>query len=237
MDGRVKEKLKKPRTCINGMFPKGPTNSWSTLVQTWSTKRYYSASVPVKGKLLLVLGGYGMVTTDLATSDSCMLQMAASPASPALVIITPPWHRRHLTPMALEALTILTEAVFGCATFNSPMHDNREVVLAVGGYEQSHCSSPRLFPTQIPAWTTSNYYSFIWLFYLTVLHYSWNSTTFCLKTMLSFILHPRDWCVILQSHKHRHIDRYVIQRFHGFANISRIKQECLNPPCISHLGL
>jgi len=63
--------------------------------------------------------------------------------------------------MALEALTILTEAVFGCATFNSPMHDNREVVLAVGGYFQSHCSSPRLFPTQIPAWTTSNYYSFI----------------------------------------------------------------------------
>ena len=134
------------------------------------------------------------------------------------------------------SLDILTEVVFGCATFNSPMHDNREVVLAVGGYEQSHCSSPRLFPTQIPAWTTSNYYSFIWLFYLTVLHYSWNSTTFCLKTMLSFILHPRDWCVILQSHKHRHIDRYVIQRFHGFANISRIKQECLNPPYISHLG-
>ena len=124
--------------------------------------------------------------------------MAASPAAALVIIITPPWHRRHLT-NGTATLDILTEAVFGCATFNSPMHDNREVVLAVGGYEASHCSSPRLFPTQIPAWTTSNYYSFIWLFYLTVLHYSWNGTTFCLKTMLSFILHPRDWCVILPS--------------------------------------
>jgi hypothetical protein len=34
---------------------------------------------------------------------------------------------------SLPPLTFEAEAVFGCATFNSPMHDNREVVLAVGG--------------------------------------------------------------------------------------------------------
>ena len=136
--GGSKKNSKNPRTCINGMFPKGPTNSWSTLVQTWSTKRYYSASVPVKGKLLLVLGGYGMVTTDLPLVTMYQqMEMAASPAAFSQCHHTPPWHRRHLTPMALEALTILTEAVFGCATFNSPMHDNREVVLAVGGYGQA----------------------------------------------------------------------------------------------------
>ena len=52
---------------------------------------------------------------------------------------------------------------FGCATFNSPMHDNREVVLAVGGYEQA--TAEVLDYTQPnPAWTTSNYYSFVYCF-------------------------------------------------------------------------
>jgi hypothetical protein len=45
---------------------------------------------------------------------------------------------------------------FGCATFNSPMHDNREVVLAVGGFlkataEVLDYSQPN------PAWEESNY--------------------------------------------------------------------------------
>ena len=38
--------------------------------------------------------------------------------------------------MALPPLKF-DRSSFGCATFNSPMHDNREVVLAVGGYEQA----------------------------------------------------------------------------------------------------
>ena len=45
---------------------------------------------------------------------------------------------------------------FGCATFNSPMHDNREVVLAVGGAGTT--TAEVLDYTQPnPAWTESNY--------------------------------------------------------------------------------
>ena len=56
---------------------------------------------------------------------------------------------------------------FGCATFNSPMHENREVVLAVGGSGQA-TAEVLDYSQPNPAWTTSNYYSFICiLFYLT----------------------------------------------------------------------
>ena len=50
----------------------------------------------------------------------------------------------------------MTEVVFGCATFNSPMHDNREVVLAVGG--SGTATAEVLDYTQTnPAWEESNY--------------------------------------------------------------------------------
>ena len=137
MDGRGQKNSKNPRTCINGMFPKGPPTHGHPCPNMVHQK-ILQCQCSSEGQVVACPGRLWMVTTDFATSDSCMLQMemAASPDS-ALVIITPSWHRRHLTPMALEALTILTEAVFGCATFNSPMHDNRKVVLAVGGYEQA----------------------------------------------------------------------------------------------------
>ena len=45
---------------------------------------------------------------------------------------------------------------FGCATFSSPMHDNRVVVLAVGGYKQA--TAEVLDYTQHnPSWTESMY--------------------------------------------------------------------------------
>ena len=143
MDGRVKKNSKNLKGHALMACSLKAHQLMDTLVQTWSTKRYYSASVPVKGKLLLVLGEameWWQQTLPLVTMYAADGDGSISRSSSIGVIITPPWHRRHLTPMALEALTILTEAVFGCATFNSPMHDNREVVLAVGGYEQSHCS-------------------------------------------------------------------------------------------------
>ena len=66
--------------------------------------------------------------------------------------------------MALPPLTILTEVVFGCATFNSPMHENREVVLAVGGYWEA--TAEVLDYTQPnPAWTESIYYLFIYILF------------------------------------------------------------------------
>ena len=50
----------------------------------------------------------------------------------------------------------------GCAAFKSPLHDNREVVLAVGGQYQA--TAEVLDYTQPnPAWTESNY-SFIYCF-------------------------------------------------------------------------
>ena len=52
---------------------------------------------------------------------------------------------------------------FGCATFNSPMHENREVVLAVGGFYQA-TAEVLDYSQPNPAWTTSNYYSFIYCF-------------------------------------------------------------------------
>ena len=45
---------------------------------------------------------------------------------------------------------------FGCAVFNSAMHDNREVVLAVGGLHEA--TAEVLDHTQPNAeWTESNY--------------------------------------------------------------------------------
>ena len=53
----------------------------------------------------------------------------------------------------------------GCAKFNSPLHDNREVVLVVGGWKQS--TAELLDYTQPNAtWKESNY-SFIFVLSLT----------------------------------------------------------------------
>ena len=58
------------------MFPKA-TNSWTPLSKM-ATKRYYSASVPVKGKLL-VLGGWDD-DNSLATSDYVCSSMEMHPS-------------------------------------------------------------------------------------------------------------------------------------------------------------
>ena len=201
-DGGVK-KTQKTSDIINGCSLK-PTNSWTPLSKM-STKRCWQCQCSSEGQVVACPGRLWMVTTDLPLVNM-YLQMEMHPQHSGQDLAdgsisssssighhhTPPWHRRHLT-NGTATLDILTEVVFGCATFNSPMHDNREVVLAVGGYDQA-TAQVLDYSQPNPAWTTSNYYSFIWLFYLTVLHYSWNGTTFCLKTMLSFILHPRDWC-------------------------------------------
>ena len=126
-----------------------------------STKRWNSASVPVKGKLW-VLGGYDGGNM-LATSEYVSPDGDASQPGPDLpgprnghcavklangqVMLLGGWPResfksaiifhpdtgfdQSLPPMTFE------RSSFGCATFNSPMHENREVVLAVGGWEQA----------------------------------------------------------------------------------------------------
>ena len=140
------------------MFPKA-TNSWTPLSKM-SSKKSGSASVPVKGKLL-VLGGHDG-DNRLATSEYVSPDGDASQPGPNLpgprsshcavklgnghvmllggfpdqktVIILHPDEKtfdQSLPPLKYERWD------FGCAAFNSPMHDNREVVLAVGGWEQA----------------------------------------------------------------------------------------------------
>ena len=122
-----------------------------------STKRAYSASVPVKGKLL-VLGGTDDGWNYLATSEyvspdgdasqpgpdlpgprswHCAVKLANGqvmllggyPDTKSVIIFNPDTEDfdQSLPPLKFERVG------FGCATFSSPMHDNREVVLAVGG--------------------------------------------------------------------------------------------------------
>ena len=166
------------------MFPKA-TNSWTPLSKM-STKRDASASVPVKGKLLVLGGWYGY--KDLATSEyvspdgdasqpgpdlpgprswHCAVKLANGhvmllggwPDWKSVIVLHPDTEQfdQSLPPLKFGRRN------FGCAAFNSPMHDNREVVLAVGGSEQASAevldySQPN------PAWTTSNYYSFVYCF-------------------------------------------------------------------------
>jgi hypothetical protein len=153
------------------------TNSWTPLSKM-STKRHFSASVPVKGKLL-VLGGYDGDWNKLATSEYVSPDGDASQPGPDL-----PRPRSSHCAVKLsngqvmllggrpdensksaiifhpdtgidQSLPFLTFERWnlGCATFNSPMHENREVVLAVGGYRQA--TAEVLDYTQPnPAWTT-----------------------------------------------------------------------------------
>ena len=145
-----------------------------------STKRWSSASVPVKGKLL-VLGGKDGVINGLATSEYVSPDGDASQPGPDLpgprnahcavklsngqvmllgglpdeksVIILHPDAKtfdQSLPPL------IFDRVAFGCAAFNSPMHDNREVVLAVGGLGQATAEVLDYTQTN-PAWEESNY--------------------------------------------------------------------------------
>ena len=155
------------------------TNSW-TFLTNMSTKRSYSASVPVNGKLL-VFGGWDDNRNRLATSEYVSPDGDASQPGPDL-----PGPRSHHCAVKLsngqvmllggypdeksviifhpdtekfdQSLPPLTFERYwsGCAAFKSPLHDNREVVLAVGGGSQA--TAEVLDYTQPnPAWTESNY--------------------------------------------------------------------------------
>ena len=161
------------------------TNSW-TFLTNMSTKRAFSASVPVNGKLL-VLGGWDG-DNDLATSEyvspdgdasqpgpdlpgprsghcavklsngQVMLLGGAYPDEKSVIIFHPDTEKFDQSQPPLT----FGRAGAGCAAFKSPLHDNREVVLAVGGYSQA--TAEVLDYTQPnPAWTESNY-SFLYCF-------------------------------------------------------------------------
>ena len=163
-------------------------------------------AVPVfqwRASCCLVLGGWDG-DNSLATSDYVCSSMEMHPSqydqqtppSPPYLVLITGHHHLHIMYFlqSLPPLTFEAEAVFGCATFNSPMHDNREVVLAVGGMRTKATAQVLDYSQPNPAWTTSNYYSFIYCFiwlFCTIA----GITTFCLKTMLSFIL-LSDWCII-----------------------------------------
>ena len=161
------------------------TDNWKFLSRM-STERYRSASVPVNGKLL-VLGGWDNDRNELATSEYVSPDGDGSQPGPDLpgplsshcaakltngqvmllggdqdrksVIIFHPDTEKF--DQSLPPL-IFDRELFGCAAFKSPLHDNREVVLAVGGYNQA--TAEVLDYTQPnPAWTESNY-SFIYCF-------------------------------------------------------------------------
>jgi len=150
-------------------------NSWTPLSKM-STERYHSASVPVKGKLL-VLGGHDgdnrLATSEYVSPDGdasqpgpdlpgprsehCAVKLANGhvmllggySTEKSVIILHPDTEEfdQSLPPL------IFGRSSFGCATFNSPMHDNREVVLAVGG--PFVATAEVLDYTQPnPAWTT-----------------------------------------------------------------------------------
>jgi len=152
------------------------TNSW-TLLTNMSIKRWYSASVPVNGKLLVLGGiGYGGIGY-LATSEYVSPDGDASQPGPDLpgplyghcavklsngqvmllggdldkksVIVFNP--DTEIFDQSLPPLTFKRSDA-GCAVFKSPRHDNREVVLAVGGLFEA--TAEVLDYTQPnPAWT------------------------------------------------------------------------------------
>ena len=165
------------------MFPIAK-NSWTPLSKM-STKRYSSASVPLKGKLL-VLGGYDgdnrLATSEYVSPDGdasqpgpdlpgprsshCAVKLSngqimllgGSPDRKGVILFHPDTEKFD---QSLPPLTFVREDA-GCAAFKSPLHDNREVVLAVGGIRQA--TAEVLDYTQPnPAWTESNY-SFIYCF-------------------------------------------------------------------------
>ena len=162
------------------------TNTWTPLSKM-STKRASSASVPVKGKLL-VLGGYdGYSSNRLATSEyvspdgdasqpgpdlpgprsaHCAVKLAngqvmllgGDPDEKSVFIFHPD---TETFDQSLPSLIFNRDGA-GCAAFKSPLHDNREVVLAVGGRRQA-TAEVLDYNQPNPAWTESNY-SFIYCF-------------------------------------------------------------------------
>ena len=163
------------------------TNTW-TFLTPMTTKRSFTASVPLNGKLW-VMGGYAHPNTILSSTEFLPLDGGPSQPGPEL-----PYPRDGHCAVTLSTGQVMllggaypekksvirfdpaTETFntsmpsmrfdrysFGCTVFNSAMHDNREVVLAVGGDGES--SAEVLDHTQPNAqWTASNY-SFL-LFYI-----------------------------------------------------------------------
>ena len=128
------------------------TNSW-TFLTNMSFKRAGSASVPVNGKLL-VLGGWDgvrLATSEYVSPDGdasqpgpdlpgprsshCAVKLANGqvillggfPDETSVIIFHPETEQfdQSLPPLIFERFGA------GCAAFKSPLHDNREVVLAV----------------------------------------------------------------------------------------------------------
>ena len=152
-------------------------NSWK-FVTNMTTERYFSASVPVNNKLL-VLGGWDgkndLATTEFVSPDGdpsqpgpdlpaprslhCAVTLSnggvmligGEPDEKSVIIFHPNTNEfdQSLPPLIFE------RTHFGCAAFKSPLHDNREVVVAAGGSgtataEVLDYSQPN------PAWTESN---------------------------------------------------------------------------------
>ena len=170
------------------------SNNW-TLLTTMTMKRAYSASVSLNGKLW-VTGGFGghsrviQASTEYVSPDGDASQ--PGPSLPSIryghcavklstgqvmlvggysgenfksVIIFDP--DTETFDSSLPSLKY-NRSYVGCAVFNSAMHDNREVVLAVGGSLEA--TAEVLDHTQPNAeWTESNYlfsliYIFDWLY-------------------------------------------------------------------------
>ena len=154
-------------------------NTW-TLLTTMTTKRVYSTSVPLNGKLW-VMGGTDSDKNKLSSSEYVPSDGGASQPGPELpsprsdycavklstgqvmllggytkeksVITFDPDTETFNT--SLPSLKFARSS-FGCTVFNSAMHENREVVLAVGGFNQA--TAEVLDHTQPNAeWTESNH--------------------------------------------------------------------------------
>ena len=165
------------------------SNNW-TLLTTMTTKRTASASVPLNGKLW-VMGGtgdgrrhsssefvssfgdvsqpgpalpsprYGHCAVKLSTGQVMLLGGLLEENLKSVIIFDPDTETFDTSLPSLK----YNRTYVGCAVFNSAMHDNREVVLAVGGWKQA--TAEVWDYTQPNAeWTESNYL-FVLLFYLT----------------------------------------------------------------------
>ena len=119
-DGGSK-KLKKPRTCINGCSLKPPTHGHPC--PKWPPKDAGSASVPVKGKLLVLGGCDG--DNSLATSEYVCSSMEMHPSQYDQQ--TPPSSPYYVLPHHLVLITgraplkFEAEAVFGWCTTHCTM--------------------------------------------------------------------------------------------------------------------
>ena len=139
------------------MFPKA-TNSWTPLSKM-ATKRYYSASVPVKGKLLVLGGCDG--DNSLATSEYVCSSMEIHPSQYDQQ--TPPSSPYYVLPPITATLEILTEAVL--AVLPSTVQCMTTEKLSLQWEDEDQATAEVLDYSQPnPAWTTSNYYSFIYCF-------------------------------------------------------------------------